>query len=71
VKKFNLFEKLKSGKVLVAVESSSLGDTLAWLPYIQKFVLKYNCLDLTVTTFWNQLFQGEYSEFKLQHPGFR
>jgi autotransporter strand-loop-strand O-heptosyltransferase len=71
VKKFNLFEKLQSGKVLVAVESSSLGDTLAWLPYIQRFAQKYNCPDLTVTTFWNQLFQGEYSEFKLQHPGFR
>jgi autotransporter strand-loop-strand O-heptosyltransferase len=71
VKKFNLFEKIRTGKVLVAIESSSLGDTLAWLPYIHEFCQKHKCLDLTVTTFWNQLFESNYPEFKLQYPGFR
>jgi autotransporter strand-loop-strand O-heptosyltransferase len=71
VKRFNLFDKIKSGKVLVAIESSSLGDTLAWLPYVHKFCEKHKCENLTVTTFWNQLFEGQYSEFRLQNPGYR
>lgn len=71
VKKFNLFERIKSGKIIIAVESSSLGDTLAWVPYIYRFVQKHGCLDVTVTTFWNHLFVGQYPELKFQHPGFR
>jgi autotransporter strand-loop-strand O-heptosyltransferase len=71
VKKFNLFHKIKTGKVLVAIESDSLGDTLAWTPYINVFFEHHQCLDLTVTTFWNELFKNQYPGIKFKHPGFR
>ena len=68
---FNLFEKLRTGKVIVAFESSSLGDTLAFFPYLNKFAETHNCSDLTVTTFWNHLFETQYPNIKFQYPGFR
>lgn len=71
VKKFNLFETISSGKVLISVESSSLGDTLAWIPYVHLFAKKHNCSDITVTTFWNDLFSDQYPELKFKHPGYR
>ena len=68
---FNLFEKLRNGKILVAFESSSLGDTLAFFPYLNKFAERHNCADLTATTFWNNLFEDQYPNIKFQHPGYR
>jgi autotransporter strand-loop-strand O-heptosyltransferase len=71
VKKFNLFDKIKSGKVLIAIESSSLGDTLAWIPYVNQFIETHNCSNATVTTFWNDLFEDQYPGFNLKYPGYR
>ena len=44
---FNLFDKFKTGKVLVSIDSSALGDTLSWLPYIEEFRKKYNVSNLS------------------------
>lgn len=68
---FNLFDRFKNGKILVSIDSSALGDSIAWLPYIEEFRKKYEIKDLTVTTFWNQLFDGQYADIKFKHPGYR
>lgn len=67
---FNLYNKIKTGKVLIRIESSSLGDTLAWVPYVNEFAKFHKCSDITVTTFWNHLFSGKYPDINFRHPGF-
>jgi autotransporter strand-loop-strand O-heptosyltransferase len=44
---------------MIGFESSSLGDTLAWLPYCDEFQKKHDC-QLTVCTFKNFLFKDQY-----------
>ena len=46
---------LEGKRVYIAFESKSLGDTIAWFPYINEFQKKHNC-DIIVSTFWNSLF---------------
>jgi autotransporter strand-loop-strand O-heptosyltransferase len=70
VHEFCLLKKIRSGKVVIALESSSLGDTLAWVPYVNRFAEVHNCSDITVTTFWNNLFDGQYDNLKFKHPGY-
>lgn len=69
VANFDLRDKIKSGKVLIALESSSLGDNLAWMPYVNKFIEDNNCSDATVTTFWNNIF--DYDNIRFKPPGYR
>jgi autotransporter strand-loop-strand O-heptosyltransferase len=71
VAKANLFEKIKTGNVVIAIESSSLGDTLSWVPYINKFIEEHQCANAVVTTFWNHLFEDQYDNFKFRYPGYR
>ncbi len=52
---FNLFNK----RVVIDIRSRPLGDTLAWLPYVDEFQKKHKC-ELFVTTFHNHLFEGQY-----------
>lgn len=42
-------------RVYIAFDSSSIGDTLAWIPYVEEFRKKHNC-EITVSTFHNYLF---------------
>jgi autotransporter strand-loop-strand O-heptosyltransferase len=58
---------LNNKKVFVSFESSSLGDTIAWIPYVLEFKYKHNC-DVTVCTFWNKLFQNAYPELEFVEP---
>lgn len=46
---------LENKRVYIAFESKSLGDTLAWIPYVYEFQRKHDC-ELIVSTFWNRLF---------------
>jgi len=57
-------------KILISFDSKSLGDTLAWIPYMEEFRKKHNC-ELWVSTFWNRLFetQKEYSDLHFINPG--
>ena len=57
---------LKGKKVFISIDSKSLGDTLAWIPYCQIFKEKHQC-DLVVSTFWNHLF--DYPEIEFIKPG--
>ena len=71
VSSFNLYDKIRTGNVIISFDSSSLGDTIAWFPYVEKFREKHNCANLMVTTFWNKLFEPEYPEMTFKNPGYR
>jgi autotransporter strand-loop-strand O-heptosyltransferase len=61
---------LENQKVLISMESKSLGDTLAWVPYSVEFAKKYKCT-VILSTFHNHLFEGlnEYKDIKFIKPG--
>ena len=59
---------LKGKKVFITLESSSLGDTLAWVPYIREFKDKHKC-HLVVSTFMNNLFRDTYPDIEFVEPG--
>ena len=54
---------LKNKNVLIEFDSKSIGDTIAWIPYIEKFKSKHNC-NLYVFTFHNNLFRDQYPEIE-------
>lgn len=56
----------KDKKVLISFESSSLGDTIAWMPYVLAFKEKHDC-HVVVSTFWNHIFN--YPELEFVSPG--
>jgi autotransporter strand-loop-strand O-heptosyltransferase len=58
----------RSKKVLISIESSSLGDTLAWIPYVDEFRKKHSCT-VVVSTFHNELFRSEYPDIEFVNPG--
>jgi len=55
-------------KVYIALESKSLGDTLAWIPYVEEFRKKHKC-QIICSTFWNNLFIKTYSDIEFIEPG--
>jgi autotransporter strand-loop-strand O-heptosyltransferase len=59
---------LKNKRVFVVLESSSLGDTLAWVPFIREFKDKHGC-ELIVSTFMNNLFRESYPDIEFVEPG--
>jgi autotransporter strand-loop-strand O-heptosyltransferase len=59
---------LKDKKVFIVFESSSLGDTIAWIPYVDEFRKKHNC-KVVVSTFLNNLFKDQYPEIEFVEPG--
>lgn len=60
---------LTGKRVFIVFESSSLGDTLAWIPYVEEFRKKHNC-QVIVSTFLNNLFEDQYPEIEFVKPGF-
>lgn len=54
---------LKGKKVLISFESSALGDTLSWVPYVEEFRKKHDCI-LECATFHNHLFEKEFPLIK-------
>ena len=59
---------LNNKRVFISFESSSLGDTIAWIPYVLEFKKKHNC-EVIVCTFWNKLFRNTYPELEFVEPG--
>lgn len=61
---------LENETVLISFESSSLGDTIAWSPYVVDFAKKHNC-NVLLSTFHNYLFEGldEYRNVTFINPG--
>lgn len=59
---------LENERVFISFESSSLGDTLAWFPFVEEFRKKHKC-KLFVSTFWNKFFVDEYPNIEFVKPG--
>jgi autotransporter strand-loop-strand O-heptosyltransferase len=55
-------------KVFISFDSSSLGDTISWLPYCEEFRIKHNC-EVVVSTFKNFFFEKLYPNIKFVQPG--
>ena len=55
-------------RVFITFESSSLGDTIAWLPYCLEFQKKHKC-HVIVSTFKNFLFKDVYPELEFVERG--
>jgi autotransporter strand-loop-strand O-heptosyltransferase len=59
---------LSGSRVFIVFESSSLGDTLAWMPYCEEFRKKHNC-HVIVSSFMNSMFQDQYPEIEFVDRG--
>lgn len=59
---------LENQRVFVCFESKSLGDNLAWIPYVEKLRIDRNC-KVIVSTFHNDLFKAQYPEIEFVTPG--
>lgn len=57
-----------SERIYIAFESKSIGDNIAWIPYIEEFRKKHDA-KVIVSTFWNHLFEEEYPELEFVQPG--
>jgi autotransporter strand-loop-strand O-heptosyltransferase len=55
-------------RVYIVLDSASLGDTIAWLPYCLEFKNKHNC-HVIVSTYKNFLFKKVYPELEFIEPG--
>ena len=58
----------KGKTVHIFLESTSLGDTLAWMPQALKFA-EFNECKLVLTTFHNDLFKEKYPQIIWNYPG--
>lgn len=59
---------LEGKRVYISFGSKSLGDTMAWVPYVEEFRKKHNC-KLIVSTFMNSLFVDQYPDIEFAEPG--
>lgn len=59
---------LKGKRVFICLDSNSLGDTIAWMPYLLDFKNKYECF-VIVSTFKNDMFEKVYPELKFEDRG--
>ena len=63
---YNSTLDLEGKKVFIAIDSRSLGDTLAFIPYCDAFRVKHNC-EVIVSTFWNKIL--DYPDLDFVEPG--
>ena len=59
---------LENSRVFIVFESSSLGDTIAWIPYCEEFRKKHNC-HVIVSTFRNDMFEKIYPNIEFVARG--
>lgn len=55
-------------RVYIHLDSSSLGDSLAWFPMVEEFRKKHKS-KIICSTFNNDLFKNEYPEIEFVNPG--
>jgi autotransporter strand-loop-strand O-heptosyltransferase len=53
---------------MICFESKSLGDSLAWMPYVEKFRIDKKS-KVICSTFKNDLFKNQYPEIEFVEPG--
>ena len=68
VKVYDKLLNLEGKRVYISFDSSSLGDTIAWMPYVEEFRCLHNC-EVVVSTFKNFLFEKEYPMLEFVDPG--
>jgi autotransporter strand-loop-strand O-heptosyltransferase len=68
IKQINILDELKGKRVFVVFESSSLGDSIAWIPYCLEMQNVYGC-EVIVSTFKNDLFKSVYPELTFVDRG--
>jgi autotransporter strand-loop-strand O-heptosyltransferase len=68
VKKISIKDEIQGKRVLINFESSSLGDTIAWMPYCEEFRNFYKC-DVIVSCFHNNLFRNKYPHINFTEKG--
>ena len=61
---------LENQRVLISLDSKSIGDTIGWTPYAVEFAKKYNC-KVILSTFHNNWFKGleAYKDIEFIEPG--
>ena len=64
--KFQHTIDLKGKRVLISLGSKALGDTIAWMPYIEEFRKKHQC-DVIASGWWQEIF--DYPELEYVKPG--
>jgi autotransporter strand-loop-strand O-heptosyltransferase len=57
---------LEGQTVLISLGSKALGDTIAWMPYVEEFRKKHKC-EVHCSSWWNQIF--DYPEIHFTKPG--
>lgn len=57
---------LKDKRVLISIDSKSLGDTIAWAPYALEFQKKHDC-QVILSSFWNKIL--DIPEIEMVEPG--
>ena len=53
--------------IFIKIDAHALGDNIAWIPYIEEFRKKYNCV-LICSTFYNDLFKDIYPNILFVAP---
>lgn len=57
---------LTGQRVLISLGSKALGDTIAWMPYVEEFRKKHNC-HVLCSGWWQEIF--DYPEIEFVKPG--
>lgn len=65
---YNYDFDLSGKRVLISLASKSLGDTLAWLPYVEVFAKKYSA-KVVVSSWWQELYKTAYPDIEFVQPG--
>jgi autotransporter strand-loop-strand O-heptosyltransferase len=60
--------KAENNRVYIALDSKALGDSLAWIGYVDEFRKNNNC-KVIVSTFMNDMFADEYKNIEFVNPG--
>jgi autotransporter strand-loop-strand O-heptosyltransferase len=58
----------KGKRVYIAMDSKALGDSLAWVAYVEEFRKKHEC-EVTTSTFMNDMFIQQYPNVTFVSPG--
>lgn len=58
---------LKDKKVCIKMDAYALGDNIAWMPYVEEFRKKHQCI-VICSTFYNNLFVKSYPDILFVKP---
>ena len=58
---------LNGKTVFIKLDAKALGDTLAWIPYVEEFRLKHNC-NVICSTFFNHIVKDVYTNIMFVAP---